>query len=151
MRKHLQLTKVMNNPIFWDITLCSPLKINRRFGGTDRRAFFLQPAFTLVSCSAYSSTLKMGAICSSEISFDFQRTYTALYATRQNSSLPRMWESQSLEWKYCVASCRWLVTPHHDRVCVSSSFCYSIFMFWQTEYKSLCWNTTEVEPRKDRS
>jgi hypothetical protein len=43
--------------IFWDITPCSP-----------------QPAFMLVSCSAYSSTQKMEAICSSETSFDFQRT-----------------------------------------------------------------------------
>jgi hypothetical protein len=34
----------------------------------------LPPAFTLVSCSAYSSTLKMEAICSSETSVDFQRT-----------------------------------------------------------------------------
>jgi hypothetical protein len=32
------------------------------------------PAFTLVSGSAYSSTLKMEAICSSETSVDFQRT-----------------------------------------------------------------------------
>jgi hypothetical protein len=31
-------------------------------------------AFTLVSCSAYSSTLKMEAMCSSETSVDFQRT-----------------------------------------------------------------------------
>jgi hypothetical protein len=30
-------------------------------------------AFTLVSFSAYSSTLKMEAICSSETSVDFQR------------------------------------------------------------------------------
>jgi hypothetical protein len=32
------------------------------------------PAFTLVSCSAYSSTLKMETICSSETPVDFQRT-----------------------------------------------------------------------------
>jgi hypothetical protein len=32
------------------------------------------PACTLVSCLAYSSTLKMEAICSSETSVDFQRT-----------------------------------------------------------------------------
>jgi hypothetical protein len=25
---------VMKNTIFWDITPCSPLKVNRRFGGT---------------------------------------------------------------------------------------------------------------------
>jgi hypothetical protein len=25
---------VMNSTIFWDITPCSPLRVNRRFGGT---------------------------------------------------------------------------------------------------------------------
>jgi hypothetical protein len=34
----------------------------------------LPPAFTLVSCSAYSSTLKMETIYSSEMSVEFQRT-----------------------------------------------------------------------------
>jgi hypothetical protein len=27
---------VMNNTTFWDITPCSPLSVNRRFGGTYR-------------------------------------------------------------------------------------------------------------------
>jgi hypothetical protein len=56
--------------IFWDITLCSPLKINRRFG----RIYCLPPVFTLVYCSAYSSTLKMEATCSSRTSADFRQT-----------------------------------------------------------------------------
>jgi hypothetical protein len=30
---------VMKSPIFWDITPCSPLKVNRRFGGTCRLNF----------------------------------------------------------------------------------------------------------------
>jgi hypothetical protein len=34
----------------------------------------LLSAFTLIYCSAYSSTLKMEAVCSSETSIDFQRT-----------------------------------------------------------------------------
>jgi hypothetical protein len=34
----------------------------------------LPPAFTMVSFSASSSTLRMGAICYSETSVDFQRT-----------------------------------------------------------------------------
>jgi hypothetical protein len=34
----------------------------------------LPPAFMLVPCSAYFSTLKMEAICSSETSVEFQRT-----------------------------------------------------------------------------
>jgi hypothetical protein len=40
----------------------------------------LPPAFRLLSCSAYSSTLKMEAICSSETSVDIQRT-TRRYKT----------------------------------------------------------------------
>jgi hypothetical protein len=43
---------------------CSPLKAE----------LCLPPAFTLVPCSAYSSTLKMEAICASETSIVFQRT-----------------------------------------------------------------------------
>jgi hypothetical protein len=67
---------VMKGTIFWDITLHSPLKVKRSFGGTYRLHLqvCLPPAFTLVYCSAYSSTLKMEAICSSETSVDFQRT-----------------------------------------------------------------------------
>jgi hypothetical protein len=60
----------MKSLIFWDITPCSPFKVNRRFGGTCR----LAPASRLVSSSAYSSTLKTEATCSSETSVDFQRT-----------------------------------------------------------------------------
>jgi hypothetical protein len=45
---------VMNSTIFWDITPCS----------------LLPPAFMLVSCSAYFSTLKMEAMGSSETSVD---------------------------------------------------------------------------------
>jgi hypothetical protein len=52
-------TAVMTGTIFWDITPCSALKVNR--------------PFTLVSCSAHSSTLKMETICSSETSVDFQQ------------------------------------------------------------------------------
>jgi hypothetical protein len=79
--------------LFWDITPCSPLKVNRHFGGIyclhlqGRRksrarnqhesrwgaeSFSLPLAFMLICCSSYSSTLKMEAICSSEMSVDFQ-------------------------------------------------------------------------------
>jgi hypothetical protein len=74
----------------WDITPCSPLKVNTCFGARSRlhlqgrrisRArnqresmWQAEPAFTLVSCSDYSSTLKMEAIYSSETLVDFQRT-----------------------------------------------------------------------------
>jgi hypothetical protein len=56
----------MKSSFFWEITPCSPLKDNRRFGGTCR--------LYVVSCLAYSSTLKMEETCSSETSVDFQQT-----------------------------------------------------------------------------
>jgi hypothetical protein len=92
----------MKSTIFWDITPCSPLKVNRRFGGTyclhlqgrrisRARRLCLSPAYTLVSCAAYSTTLKMDAICSSETSVDFQRT-TRCY-------IP---EDSTLQWDYSL-------------------------------------------------
>jgi hypothetical protein len=69
---------VIENSVFCDITPCSLLKVNRRFGGTCRlyllQSYRLAACFMLVSCSAYSSTLKMEATCSSETSVDFRRT-----------------------------------------------------------------------------
>jgi hypothetical protein len=76
----------MKKSIFRHITLCSLLKVNRRFGGTSLQSYgsnkpskipalkqvVSRPALTLVSYSAYS-TLKMEVICSSEILVDFQR------------------------------------------------------------------------------
>jgi hypothetical protein len=47
--------------------------LNTSFPNT-LRLLCVPPAFTLVSCAANSLTLKMGAICSSEMSVDFQRT-----------------------------------------------------------------------------
>jgi hypothetical protein len=61
----------MKSSIFWDITPCSPLNVNRHFGGTYR---LLTTSFTLVTCLAYSSTLKMEATCSSETSVDIRLT-----------------------------------------------------------------------------
>jgi hypothetical protein len=54
----------MKSTIFWDITPSSPLKVNRSLLAT----FFHAGSF-----SAYSSTLKMEAICSSRTSVNFQR------------------------------------------------------------------------------
>jgi hypothetical protein len=72
----------MMSPIFCDITSCSPLKVIRRFGGTYRlhlKDRGISPARYQREVrdnqnSAYSSTLKMEAICPSEISVDFQGT-----------------------------------------------------------------------------
>jgi hypothetical protein len=57
---------------FWIIFPCSPLKVNRHFGGTSRLQRLLATCFTLASCLTYFSTLKMEATCSSETSVDFQ-------------------------------------------------------------------------------
>jgi hypothetical protein len=57
----------MKSSIFWDITLCSPLKVSQHFGE-------LLPVFMLVSCLAYCLALEIEATCSSEMLVDFQRT-----------------------------------------------------------------------------
>jgi hypothetical protein len=58
------------------MTCCLPFLFrflyNPRFGAS--RLLCLSPSFVLISCSAYSSILKMEATCSSENSVDFQRT-----------------------------------------------------------------------------
>jgi hypothetical protein len=81
---------VMKSTIFWDITPCSPLKVNRHFGGKYRLNLqgrknkpSKKPAWNQVASRdcfhagfllGLFSNLKMGGICSSEISLDFQRT-----------------------------------------------------------------------------
>jgi hypothetical protein len=82
---------IMNTYIFWDITPCSPLKVNRRFGGTfhlkskpSRKPAELCPACHLISNSACTSTLKRETTCSSGW---FSTDYTVLYPRRQNSEL----------------------------------------------------------------
>jgi hypothetical protein len=62
---------VLKSAVFWDIEPCSPLKVNRRFGGIGH---CLLPA--------YSSTLRMEAIYSSETSVNFSAGYTSLYLSR---------------------------------------------------------------------
>jgi hypothetical protein len=72
---------VKKSPVFWNITPCRSLKVNRRFGGTCRlhvqgktiskarnQHEALLTCFMLVSCLAYCSTLKMEATCSSKMS-----------------------------------------------------------------------------------
>jgi hypothetical protein len=75
------LTVVVKSTIFWDITPCSPLNVNRRFGETYRLHFqgrriswARNQRESPLLWSTYSSTLKMEAICSSETSADIQRT-----------------------------------------------------------------------------
>jgi hypothetical protein len=74
-QRYRYFTQNLFRNVFCDITPYSPLKDNRRFGGTYRllQRFFLPPTFTLVSRSDHYSTLKIEAI-SSETSVDTQRT-----------------------------------------------------------------------------
>jgi hypothetical protein len=78
----------MMSSIFWDVTPCNPLKVNRHFVGIfplqfqdrkirevkNKRETRLQAewASTLVSFSAYCLILKMERTCSSEPTVDFQ-------------------------------------------------------------------------------
>jgi hypothetical protein len=93
---------VMKSSIFWDITLCIPLKFNTRFGGIcllhlqDRRISQaeLSTCSMLVSCLANSSNVKMEVPCSFEASVDFQRT-TRRYIP-EDSTHQRIFFSQFL-------------------------------------------------------
>jgi hypothetical protein len=79
----------LRSSVFWGITPCSPVKVNRRFGRTCRVHVqggrigqgrnlckaLLATCFTLVSgLDSYPSILYMEATCFSETSVDFQRT-----------------------------------------------------------------------------
>jgi hypothetical protein len=81
---NLKIRENLKSTILWDITPCSPLEVNRRFGRIYKlhlegrrisrtRNQRAPNASTLISCSDYFSILKMGAICSSETLVDFQR------------------------------------------------------------------------------
>jgi hypothetical protein len=105
---------VIKSSVFCDITPYSPLKVNRSFWEKCRLHLqqvasrtLLATCFTLVSCLAYSSTLKMEAICSSETPVDFQRTYTALY--------PRRWTLHNfanVRVLVCPSILIWVVTKN---------------------------------------
>jgi hypothetical protein len=62
---------VMKSPVFRDITPCSPLKVNRRFGGTRRSAYYLLRAGFLLGLLF---VIEDGGECSSETSADFHWT-----------------------------------------------------------------------------
>jgi hypothetical protein len=69
-----------NSSSFCEKMSCSPLKVNRRFGGTSSlhiqgpRVALFATCFRLVSCLAISWTLKVEVTCSSDTSVDFQRS-----------------------------------------------------------------------------
>jgi hypothetical protein len=94
--------------IFWNITPCSPLKLTRRFGVTYRvhiqgRRINQRESrwqFTLVTCSAYFSTLKMEAICSSKASVDTQQTTED--GTLHNHRCEHL-KSYTVKLRFCIA------------------------------------------------
>jgi hypothetical protein len=68
----------------------------------------MPPAFTLVSCLAYYSTLKMDVICSSEKSVDFQ--WTTWQYIPEDSTHEEMFSFLNIEsiglipmLNYCIA------------------------------------------------
>jgi hypothetical protein len=70
---------VMKSIILWDMMPCSPLSVNRRFGGTYRlhlqgRRNKLRKKNSKHVAELISLTLRMEAICSAEKSVDTQRT-----------------------------------------------------------------------------
>jgi hypothetical protein len=85
-KEFLESTKFLEKkkPMFWDITLCSPLKFYRRFEKSchlhlhgrsiSQERNKLATCFSLVSCLVNSSNLEIEATCSSETSADFQLT-----------------------------------------------------------------------------
>jgi hypothetical protein len=75
---------ILKSSIFWDITPCSPLKVNRRFGGTRTLHFqgrrISQTSKSLLATCFHAGFFwlilrpwRWGATCSSETSVDFQR------------------------------------------------------------------------------
>jgi hypothetical protein len=67
---------VIKSTVVWHITPCTPLEVNRRFGGTYR--FNLQGGISRARYQGASkrqaySTLKMEVICCFEMSVDFRR------------------------------------------------------------------------------
>jgi hypothetical protein len=96
---------LIKSSVFWNVTPCSPMKVNGRFGGTYRLHFqgrwVSQKRNEHELGSKHSSSgwslhgalaliLKMEAICSSKMSVDFHQTSTASYnpATAVKTSNP---------------------------------------------------------------
>jgi hypothetical protein len=126
----------MKSAIFWDITPCSPLEVNRRFGRnyhldlqcrinraryqSDSRwqAEWLPPAFTLETGSAYS-TLKIEATYCSETSVDFQRT--ARCYILEDSTLQKTYSFRE-SYSFCP------VASHFTCPCYPGTWALSLFL-----------------------
>jgi hypothetical protein len=98
---------------------------------SDGRAL-LAPAFTLVSCLAYSSTLKMEATCSSSTSVVFQRTVPACHLRSRwflAWLILRPWR-----WRRYIPDDRTL--HNHDCESPSSYIVYKVLFLF---YSALSW------------
>jgi hypothetical protein len=98
----------VKSSVFCDITPCSLLKIIRRFGGIyliDLQVL-LATCLRLLSCLAYSSTLKMEATCSSETSVDFlQKTRRYIPENRILQRSPPQKRCTTADVPVCGNSC----------------------------------------------
>jgi hypothetical protein len=128
------LKSFMKSYIFWNITLCSPLKVSRRFWRTSsvsknkprKKTVLLATCFVLVSCFTYSWTLKMEETCSS----DFQQTKRR-YIPEDRSLYNHRCEnlkSYIRTFFFVVILAKYLTTvsnASHDRVTVIRRWCAS--------------------------
>jgi hypothetical protein len=100
---------VMKGSIFWDITPCSPFKVNPCFGGIchvhiqDRRICQARNEHEAGSKKrsarlAYSSLLKIDVTCSSETSVDLQ--LTAWHYIQEDTTLLSKWYLHALREKW---------------------------------------------------
>jgi hypothetical protein len=64
----------MKSSVFWDTTLCSPLKVNGRFGGTSRLHLQGRRISHARNRKTVDKQSLQEATCSIEMSVDFQRT-----------------------------------------------------------------------------
>jgi hypothetical protein len=97
----------MRRSVSWDITLCSPLKVNQRFGGLCR----LHPQCEAGSNQSYIwflswlfLTQKIEATCSSETSVDFQRTTRRYIPDHRTFQLYETSRQCKHTFSYCVAA-----------------------------------------------
>jgi hypothetical protein len=112
----------MKYSFFCDITPCSPWKVNKYFGGNCRhhlkgrrrsearnRLKQVTSKVLLISCLVYSSTLKIEATCSSEMSvyfwlttwFDIQESKTLRF-----TYVPKLWSTCTMQ-SYVFVHCIW--------------------------------------------
>jgi hypothetical protein len=124
---------IMKSKIFWDITLCSPLKVNRRFGGTYRLhlqgrniSWARNQEALLATCFHVGFLLGLffdpedgGDVFLRNVSW-LSTDYTALHPRRLYSSKPPLWEAQILQSNnnaHCTTGLTWLrkrQSPQHE-------------------------------------